>query len=85
MRIDKFLNAVNIVKRRAVAQDMIDSGVVFLNGRLAKASKEVKKGDIITIEYLNRKKSYEVLDIPILKNVPKSESSLYVRELDGDA
>ena len=42
MRIDKYINSVNIVKRRSVAADMIDHGVVYLNGVAVKASKEVK-------------------------------------------
>ena len=52
MRIDKWLSAVNVVKRRTIAQDMVKSGVVYLNGVKAKPAKEVKVGDRITIEYL---------------------------------
>ena len=37
LRIDKFLNAVNLTKRRAVAQDMIEEGVVLINGKTVKA------------------------------------------------
>ncbi len=46
MRVDKFLNAVNITKRRAISEDMCRSGVVGINGVIVKASKEVKVGDI---------------------------------------
>ena len=81
MRIDKFMNAVNIVKRRAVAQDMIKNSVVFINGHLAKASKEVKVGDIIAIRYLTGEKRYQVLQIPQTKNVPKAKMGEYVKEL----
>ncbi|BAF69960.1 RNA-binding S4 domain-containing protein [Nitratiruptor sp. SB155-2] len=81
MRIDKFMNAVNIVKRRSVAQDMIKNEVVLLNGLLAKASKDVKIGDIITIKYLKGDKSYKVLAIPTTKNVPKARMSEYVEEI----
>ncbi|WP_292662569.1 S4 domain-containing protein, partial [Nitratifractor sp.] len=41
MRIDKWLSSVNVVKRRTIAQDMVKSGVVFINGVKAKPSKEV--------------------------------------------
>ena len=51
MRIDKFLNAVNITKRRAVAEDMLEHKVVFLNDVSVKKAKEVKVGDIIEIKY----------------------------------
>jgi len=78
MRVDKFLNSVNIVKRRAIAQDMIDHGVVSVNGSVAKASKEVKVGDLIELAYINEKKSYKVLKIPELKNIPKSAKEEYI-------
>ena len=81
MRIDKFLNAVNIVKRRSIAQDMLKNEVVFINDKLAKPSKEVKVGDIITIKYLKGDKRYEVLQIPTVKNIPKAKMSEYVKEL----
>ncbi len=75
------MNAVNIVKRRSVAQDMIKSEVVYINDKLAKPSKEVKIGDIITIKYLKGDKRYEVLQIPTVKNIPKARMSEYVKEL----
>ncbi|EOA4274048.1 S4 domain-containing protein, partial [Campylobacter coli] len=51
MRVDKFLNAVNITKRRAISEDMCRSGVVGINGVIVKASKEVKVGDIISLHF----------------------------------
>ncbi len=81
MRIDKWLSAVNVVKRRTVAQDMVKSGVVFLNGVKAKPAKEVKVGDRITIEYLKGARQYEVLAIPKTKTIPKSKKEEYVKEL----
>ena len=59
MRVDKFLNSVNITKRRSVSQDMIESGVVLVNGVVAKASKNVEVGSIITINYLESVKKYK--------------------------
>ena len=81
MRIDKFLNSVNITKRRSVAQDMISNGVVEINGTVAKASKNVEVGSIITINYLNESKKYEVLQIPTTKSTPKSLQDQYIKEL----
>ncbi len=81
MRIDKFLNAVNITKRRAVAQDMLANGVVSINGKVAKASKNVEAGDIVSIAYLKGEKRYEVLQIPVTKSTPKSRQDEYVKEL----
>ena len=81
MRIDKWLSAVNVVKRRTIAQDMVKSGVVYLNGVKAKPAKEVKVGDRITIEYLKGPRNFEVLQIPTTKTVPKSKKEEFVREL----
>ncbi len=78
MRVDKFLNTVNITKRRAVSEDMCKSGVVSINGAQAK---EVKIGDVITIKFLTREARYEVLAIPETKSIPKSAQALYVKEL----
>lgn len=81
MRVDKWLSAVNVVKRRTIATDMLKSGVVYVNGQKAKASKDVKVGDRITIEYLKGPRSYEVLQIPMTKTIPKSQKEEYVKEL----
>lgn len=81
MRVDKFLNTVNITKRRAISEDMCKSGVVSINGIVAKPSKEVKIGDKITIKFIMKEISYEVLAIPVTKSIPKSEQSSYVKEI----
>lgn len=81
MRIDKFLNAVNLTKRRAVAQDMIGEGVVYINDKAVKPAKNVAIGDIITLVYLEKQMRYEVLALPTLKSTPKSQQNLYIKEL----
>lgn len=81
MRIDKFLNSVNITKRRSVSQDMISNNVVLINGIVAKASKNIEVGSIITINFLENSKKYEVLKIPTTKSTPKSLQSEYIKEL----
>jgi ribosomal 50S subunit-recycling heat shock protein len=81
MRIDKFLNSVNITKRRSIAQDMISNGVVLINDSVAKASKKVEVGSVITINYLNESKKYEVLQIPTTKSTPKSLQEQYIKEV----
>jgi ribosomal 50S subunit-recycling heat shock protein len=90
MRVDKWLSAVNVVKRRTIATDMLKSGVVLVNGLKAKAyglkakaSKNVAVGDKVTIEYLKGPKSYEVLQIPTTKTIPKSQKEEYVKELSN--
>jgi len=81
MRIDKFLNSVNITKRRSIAQDMLSSGVVMINDVVVKPSKNVDVGDIITINYLSGSKKYEVLKLPQTKSTPKSLQHEYIKEL----
>ncbi len=81
MRIDKFLNAVNITKRRTISQDMIASKVVLINDKVVKASKNVEIGNIITLQYLKGDKRYEVLQIPTTKSTPKSQQDEYVKEI----
>ncbi len=81
MRIDKFLNAVNLTKRRSIAQDMLSNKVVLINDVVAKASKGVEVGSIITINYLESSKKYKVLKIPTTKSTPKSLQDEYVKEI----
>jgi ribosomal 50S subunit-recycling heat shock protein len=81
VRIDKFLNSVNITKRRAVSEDMCKNGVVQINEKVVKAAKDVKVGDKITINYLQKTVVYEVLQIPVTKTIPKSKQDEYVKEL----
>lgn len=79
MRVDKFLNSVNITKRRAISEDMCKNGVVSINGIVVKPAKDVKVGDIITIAYLERSVQYEVLQIPETKTIPKTQQHEYVK------
>ena len=81
MRIDKFLNSVNITKRRSVAQDMIANKVVLIDDTVVKASKNIEIGSVITINYLNDSKKYEVLKIPTAKSTPKSHQYEYIKEV----
>ncbi len=81
MRIDAFLNAVNITKRRAIAQDMCANGVVYINSLVVKPSKEVKVGDLIEIRYLDEVKKYQVIEVPTAKSTPKSLRDKYIKEI----
>ena len=81
MRIDKFLNVVNIVKRRSLSEEMCKSKVVKINDKVVKAAKEVKVGDVIEIQYVDYSKKWEVLQIPTTKTLPKSLKDEYVKEI----
>lgn len=80
MRIDKFLNSVNITKRRSIAQDMLTNKVVLINDVVVKASKKVAVGDVVTINYLESSKKYKVLALPTTKSTPKSLQDQYIKE-----
>ncbi len=63
MRLDKYLKVSRLIKRRTVANEACDAGRVSVNGRVAKASQEVKAGDIIEIQFGNKAVKAEVLSV----------------------
>lgn len=63
MRLDKFLKVSRIIKRRTVANEACDAGRVTVNGKVAKASLDVKVGDIIEIMFGTKNVKVEVLDL----------------------
>jgi ribosomal 50S subunit-recycling heat shock protein len=63
MRLDKFLKVSRIIKRRTVANDACDNDHVTVNGRPAKASYDVKEGDIIEIRFGGRSLKVRVADV----------------------
>ena len=63
MRLDKYLKVSRLIKRRTVANEACDAGRVLINDKPAKASANVKQGDIITIQFGNKDVRVEVLDI----------------------
>jgi len=63
MRLDKFLKVSRLIKRRAVANEACDAQRVEVNGRTAKASYDVKVGDIISVRMGEKVIRAEVLDV----------------------
>lgn len=63
MRLDKYLKVSRLIKRRTVANDACDSERISVNGKSAKASYNVKVGDIITVAFGAKSISVKVLDI----------------------
>ncbi len=72
MRLDKYLKVSRLIKRRTVANEACDAGRVLINDKPAKASANVKQGDIITIQFGNKDVKVEVLDIQ--ETVKKDEA-----------
>lgn len=77
MRLDKFLKVSRLIKRRTVAKEIADKARIFVNDNPAKPAKELKVGDKITIEYLNRSVVAEVLEIPTGNVAIQDAKNLY--------
>ena len=63
MRLDKYLKVSRIIKRRTVANAACDAEHVTVNGRPAKASYDVKQGDVIEVSFGQRTLKVRVLDV----------------------
>lgn len=79
MRLDKFLKVSRLIKRRTVANEACDNGRVCVNGRVVKASYDVKVGDKIEISMGTRTIGVEVLEVA--DNVRKDDASGMYREI----
>lgn len=79
MRLDKFLKVSRLIKRRTVANEACDAGRVLVNDKPAKASLNVKEGDVIEIQFGTRSVKVEVLDV--LETVRKEEAKELYRYL----
>ena len=83
MRLDKFLKVSRLIKRRTVANKACDNARVSVNGRPAKASYDVKVGDVLQIQFGARTVTVEVLRVS--ENVRKDDAVGMYRELLPDA
>ena len=63
MRLDKYLKVSRLIKRRTVANEACDAGRVMINGKTARASANVKAGDVIEIQFGTRAVKVEVLQV----------------------
>ena len=63
MRLDKYLKVSRLIKRRTVANEACDAGRVSVNGKVAKASQDVKAGDIIEIGFGTKNVKLDVLAV----------------------
>ena len=82
MRLDKFLKVSRLIKRRTVANEACDDARVSVNGRPAKASYDVKVGDVLQIQFGARAVTVEVLQVS--DNVRKDDAVGMYREILPD-
>jgi len=79
MRLDKFLKVTRIIKRRTIANEACAQGKVKINGRVAKPANDVKPGDVIEIQFSDRVKRYQVIEI--VESPSKEQSQNLYKEL----
>ena len=79
MRLDKYLKVSRLIKRRTVANEACDNGRISVNGRVVKASYDVKVGDRIDITMGPRIVSVEVLQVA--ETVRKDDASAMYKEV----
>ena len=63
MRIDKFLKVSRLIKRRTVANEACDAGRISVNGKVVKASYDVKVGDVIEITFGTKTVKAKVISV----------------------
>ena len=79
MRLDKYLKVSRLIKRRTVANEACDNGRISVNGRVVKASYEVKPGDTIELALGARTVAVEVL--VVADNVRKDDAVTMYKEI----
>ena len=79
MRLDKYLKVSRLIKRRTVANEACDNGRIQVNGRVVKASYEVKVGDKLEISMGPRVVAVEVLQVA--DNVRKDDAVTMYKEI----
>ena len=79
MRLDKYLKVSRLIKRRTVANEACDCGRVTVNGRPAKASYDVKVGDVIEIAFGQRTLKVQVAAVE--ENAKKDEAAAMYKEI----
>ena len=77
MRLDKYLKVSRLIKRRTVANEACDAGRVLVNGKIARASYDVKVGDVIGLSLGAREIQVEV--VTVQDTVGKSDAAMLYR------
>ena len=79
MRLDKYLKISRIIKRRTVANEVCDAKHITVNGKVARASYDVKVGDVIEIRFGEKTTKYEVLSVS--EYATKEQASSMFKEI----
>lgn len=79
MRLDKYLKVSRLIKRRTVANEACDNGLISVNGKPQRASYDVKVGDRITLRFGMRELTVEVVSVQ--ETVRQAEAATLYREV----
>ena len=79
MRLDKYLKVSRLIKRRTVANEACDNGLISVNGKVQRASYEVKVGDQISLQFGSRSLTVEVLSVQ--ETVRQADAATRYREI----
>ena len=82
MRLDKYLKVSRLIKRRTVANEACDAGKVLVNDKTARASYEVKEGDVIVLTMGARRLRVQVESVQ--ETVEKNDAAMLYRILSDD-
>ena len=82
MRVDVFLKQSRLVKRRSLAKELCDDGVIALNGRPVRAGREVTMGDLLTLSLRHRRIEVEIVDVP--KRPPSAAAAIELYRVLSD-
>ncbi len=80
MRLDKYLKISRIIKRRTLAKEIVDIGLVKINGKTAKPSNEVRVGDLLDLALGNRTLKVEVLNDEMTNDKSKAAEMYRILE-----
>jgi ribosomal 50S subunit-recycling heat shock protein len=82
VRLDKYLKVSRIIKRRTVAKEACETGRVSINGKVAKASSDIKEDDIIEIQFASRSLKAKIVNIA--EHVRKEDAKDMYVILEGE-
>ena len=79
MRLDKYMKVARLIKRRTVANEACDNGLVTVNDKPARASYDVRVGDVISLRFGQRTLTVEVLSVQ--ETVKQADAAALYREI----
>ena len=83
MRLDIYLKRTGLIKQRSLAKDVCDQGLVRVDGRTAKAGKEIMPGRRVEVDFRTERLEIEVLDLPT-RNYKKADGQAFYRIVEHE-